>query len=221
MDKFFKWVIENKGKVFGILIFVIIGVPISINIAYFLGNRFGGVIVYFSAGELLSFYGSLLAFIGSISIGAIALWQTDNIRKKEEEYRKEEEEYRKETEYKEYMPNFSYELKRTKNDQNIYFSISQAQNVNVKAVEFVKGIDSSSNNLYVSVNKKVLRDFSGAMIFTLKNENIDEVIFLILKLTTGNNHEYYYKFEVTPNKSSQKAKPVDVTKEFTKIKTES
>jgi hypothetical protein len=61
-----------------IAIFISFLIPIIIYFIYFIGYWFPLLPDYIKAGELLSFYGSVLAFIGTMSLGSLALWQ--NIR---------------------------------------------------------------------------------------------------------------------------------------------
>lgn len=51
-------------------------IPTIIFISYFIGER-GYVLIYtnLSIGDALSFYGSVLSFLGTISLGIVALWQ--------------------------------------------------------------------------------------------------------------------------------------------------
>ncbi|WP_238917238.1 hypothetical protein [Clostridium sp. YIM B02555] len=60
-------------------------IPIIIWCIYFIGHWFPLLPDYIKAGEFLSFYGSVLAFIGTISLGLLALWQnikSNNINKR-------------------------------------------------------------------------------------------------------------------------------------------
>jgi hypothetical protein len=50
-------------------------IPIIIWCIYFIGHWFPLLPDYIKAGEFLSFYGSVLTFIGTISLGVLALWQ--------------------------------------------------------------------------------------------------------------------------------------------------
>jgi len=58
-----------------LLIIVIVIIPILIWLAYFLGKLIPSIITDISAGEVLMYYGSLLAFLGTIALGTLALWQ--------------------------------------------------------------------------------------------------------------------------------------------------
>lgn len=50
-------------------------IPFAIWLLYFIGDIFGGIPTSISAGEFLNFYGSFLAFLGTVALGALALWQ--------------------------------------------------------------------------------------------------------------------------------------------------
>lgn len=55
-----------------VAIFMLFGVPAIINELYKLNK---GYITLWGASEVLSFYGAVLSFIGTVALGALALWQ--------------------------------------------------------------------------------------------------------------------------------------------------
>ena len=56
-----------------IIVFMLFGVPVLINEMYKL-NR--GYTTAWGANDVLSFYGAILSFIGTVVLGALALWQS-------------------------------------------------------------------------------------------------------------------------------------------------
>jgi hypothetical protein len=56
-------------------VLLIVSIPVLIWLVYFIGRNGKGIPTGISAGDLLGFYGSLLAFAGTIALGALALWQ--------------------------------------------------------------------------------------------------------------------------------------------------
>lgn len=54
------------------------GIQLFIQSVYWIG-RWKGIITDFSAGDMLGFWGSFLAFIGTFILGAIALWQNKKV----------------------------------------------------------------------------------------------------------------------------------------------
>lgn len=66
--------------IFIILILVILAIiPFSINYAYLKGETDVIFNTVFSASDVLLFYGSILTFLGTVSLGALALWQNNKI----------------------------------------------------------------------------------------------------------------------------------------------
>lgn len=68
-----------------ILLFIILLIPLIINILFKFDFKIWWLESEWSAGDALSFYGGLLSFIGTIILGAISIWQTNkanNISKK-------------------------------------------------------------------------------------------------------------------------------------------
>ena len=72
MKKLFKW--------FSVIILslIIVMIPIIINILFKFDFNIWWLQSEWSAGDALSFYGSVLSFIGTITLGAISIWQTKN-----------------------------------------------------------------------------------------------------------------------------------------------
>lgn len=65
-----------------VLLFVI---PVLIWGAYLIGDNVGVVInTSLTVGDALGFYASVLAFIGTIALGAVAVWQNQRLQKLEE-----------------------------------------------------------------------------------------------------------------------------------------
>jgi len=58
--------------VVSILVAVIIAIPFIINESY---KTNSGYVTLWGADEVFSFYGSILAFLGTVALGALALWQ--------------------------------------------------------------------------------------------------------------------------------------------------
>ncbi|MEL7603433.1 MAG: hypothetical protein AAGU77_09790, partial [Bacillota bacterium] len=68
-----KWWVWLLGiLVLGILIYI----PFHINNIYYAINQ-----ASFTASDMLQFYGSILAFLGTIFLGALALWQNNRLSK--------------------------------------------------------------------------------------------------------------------------------------------
>ena len=66
-----------------VIIFAIVGIPIIINELY-TGNN--GYLTKWGAKDVLAYYGSVLAFIGTVLLGALSLYQ-NNVFKKSNEKR--------------------------------------------------------------------------------------------------------------------------------------
>lgn len=63
-----------------ILVFFIVGVPVLISFCFFKINV--------DCGDVLQYYGTILSFIGTVSLGALALLQNDKLSRQNEKYRK-------------------------------------------------------------------------------------------------------------------------------------
>lgn len=78
-----KWWICPIGV---ILIILLIAIPFIINCAYMKGLTLENPNTAFSASDLLSFYGTVLTFAGTVALSALALWQNKQIALKSQEY---------------------------------------------------------------------------------------------------------------------------------------
>lgn len=67
----------KKPWVWLTILFIVILIPVVINILYFIGSDKTNTV--FSASELLSYSGSILAFMGTILLGMVALWQNQKL----------------------------------------------------------------------------------------------------------------------------------------------
>ena len=71
----FDWM-KNHKKIIAFIIFMIIfGVPLIIHILFKLHPNNDFFVAEWSAGELLSYYGSILAFLGTVILGDFSLYQ--------------------------------------------------------------------------------------------------------------------------------------------------
>ena len=66
----------------------LLSIPFIINGAYLNGTGDGSVNTVFSASDLILFYGSFLAFLGTVALGALALWQNKIANKQNEKFAK-------------------------------------------------------------------------------------------------------------------------------------
>lgn len=89
--------IKNKPyKYIFLLIAVALIIPVIIWLLYLVGDIWIGIPTHITAGNALGFYGSLLAFLGTVALGALALWQNIQFRNanKEDSQNKRIEEVR-------------------------------------------------------------------------------------------------------------------------------
>lgn len=72
---------------FWCIVIVLIFVPMAIWLIYLLGD-YGVVFIHTSlgVGDVLSFYGTVLTFVGTVALSALALWQNKQIALKSQEY---------------------------------------------------------------------------------------------------------------------------------------
>ena len=71
--------------VIAIFLFLIFGIPLIINNCYIPNS---GYITVWGGDDVLQFYGSILSFIGTVSLGILALWQNHILSKQNDNYQK-------------------------------------------------------------------------------------------------------------------------------------
>ena len=71
---FYRWIKIGTG-------IVILAVPFVIWIIYYIGENGKGILTNITAGDLLTFYGSLLAFVGTVALGSVSVYQTHKAQK--------------------------------------------------------------------------------------------------------------------------------------------
>lgn len=76
----FDWMKKHKKLIAFIIFMVIIGVPLIIHILFKLHPDIDFFVAEWTAGELLSYYGSILAFLGTVILGALSLYQNQIIK---------------------------------------------------------------------------------------------------------------------------------------------
>ncbi len=98
----FDWMKNHKKLIAFIIFMIIFGVPFIIHILFKLYPNNDFFVAEWSAGELLSYYGSILAFLGTVILGALSLYQ-NHLIKQESDKRSELLEQR---EHESNMPRF-------------------------------------------------------------------------------------------------------------------
>lgn len=98
----FDWMKKHKKLIAFIIFMIIFGVPLIIHILFKLHPNIDFFVAEWTAGELLSYYGSILAFFGTVILGALSLYQ-NQIIKQESDKRAELLEQR---EHESNMPRF-------------------------------------------------------------------------------------------------------------------
>ena len=77
MEKFLEWIRKNK-KLFIFFIIIIVFLPIvSIHFLFKLKANIYWLQSEWEPGELLGYFGDLLSFLGTVSLGIIAIYQTE------------------------------------------------------------------------------------------------------------------------------------------------
>lgn len=80
----FDWIKKHKIFVFIIAITVTLGVPVIIHIVFKIDSGISFLEAEWEAGDVLAYYGSILSFIGTVVLGALALYQNKLIKEESE-----------------------------------------------------------------------------------------------------------------------------------------
>lgn len=76
----FEWIKSHKWFIAVIGFIIICGVPIIIHVLFKITPENDFFIAEWSAGELLSYYGEVLAFVGTVVLGTLSLYQNQIIK---------------------------------------------------------------------------------------------------------------------------------------------
>ena len=156
-----------------VLFFLIVGVPIIVNFLFKIKTVKNFWVAEWSAGEFLSYYGSVLSFCTTAFLSALALWQNEIIRQESDKHTRQLEKM----EIQKNSPFFSARLlNRGLHDSNLEVelrNISQnpAIDINNIVVKIEKG-----NDLCNTKEIMVLKDYlfsNDVLIINLENSFLD------------------------------------------------
>lgn len=105
-----KWIKEHKGLFIASCIAMVVllfGIPFAINLLFKIPAYYEVFRAEWSAGDALGYYGAVLSFVGTVVLGALALYQNHIIKKDAD---KQSEKWA-ERERIENMPRFVFRLK--------------------------------------------------------------------------------------------------------------
>lgn len=130
----FNWMKKHKKLIAFITFMIIFGIPFIIHILFKLHSNIDFFVAEWTAGELLSYYGSILAFLGTVILGALSLYQ-NQIIKQESDKRTALLEQR---EHESNMPRFSVVANGSHggNAQNLCIKISNVSENNAQELKF-------------------------------------------------------------------------------------
>lgn len=78
-----EWIKKHKKLIVLFFLFICIGIPFIIHCLFkiYPSEEYSFFIAEWGAGELLQYYGGVLAFLGTVVLGALSLYQNDIIRR--------------------------------------------------------------------------------------------------------------------------------------------
>lgn len=156
-----------------VLFFLVVGVPILVNFLFKIEPVENFWVAEWSAGEFLSYYGSVLSFCTTACLSALALWQNEIIRKESDKHTRQLEKM----EVQKNCPFFSARLlNRGLHDSNLEVELKNiSQNPAIDINNIVVNIEKESH-LYSSKTVMVLKDYLCAddiLIINLENPFLD------------------------------------------------
>lgn len=125
----FKYIPKNKRLLIVIYLgiaFLLIGIPFIINLLFKFNFNINYLETEWSAGDALSYYGSILSFVGTVVLGSLALYQTHIIKTEADKKATNIEEL----ERIENMPNFHMRFQGASGGfcNNLNFSVTNISN---------------------------------------------------------------------------------------------
>lgn len=80
MLDWFQWIKKHKSIVIFIVFIIIVGIPCLIHVLFKIHPTNTFFTAEWTAGDLLGYYGSILAFVGTVILGILALYQNHLIK---------------------------------------------------------------------------------------------------------------------------------------------
>lgn len=77
----FSWMKKHKKLIVFFIFMMIFGIPFIIHVLFKLHPKNNFFVAEWTAGELLNYYGSILAFLGTAILGALSLYQNQIIKR--------------------------------------------------------------------------------------------------------------------------------------------
>lgn len=170
----FNWLKKHKILVCLLSIVIILGVPLVIHILFKINSGIPFFEAEWTAGEALGYYGSILSFVGTVVLGALALYQ-NRIIKEESDKRESLLEQR---EYEKNIPKFTAISQGTSgNCSHLNFAINNvSENVANAAELYDIKILSPENGIYWESEKNYSFDIippMNSVKVKLENPNIN------------------------------------------------
>lgn len=165
MDKWFGWIKAHLALVVAILFLLIVGVPFAIHICFKINTPYEFLTADWDSGSVLSYYGSILGFLGTVILSMLALYQNQEIKiesdKRTEMLQSQIHSPELKLDFIPYLFNFNniqFELRNISNNL--------ADNINVSDFELYDGI---GNRIEKSNHAKLPRSsLSGGETFTFE-----------------------------------------------------
>lgn len=82
-----EWIRKYRRSIIVVFLVCIVGVPIGIHCLFKLKSSEGFFVAEWSAGEILTYCGTVLSFLATSFLSILALWQNTQIKKESEHYR--------------------------------------------------------------------------------------------------------------------------------------
>lgn len=206
----FKWIKKHKALFIIICVLILIaliGIPFAINLLFKVDTKINMFHAEWSAGDALGYYGSVLSFLGTVILGALALYQNHII--KEEADKKSA--LLEEKEHIENMPKFSMHFRSCFGFAvKLGFAIKNySKNISYDIKVYDIRIKSNDTTMWESkqIYKTAALDSNSEFKINLDSPEIKDADNLILlaymtcKDKYNDNHEYILKMHCSkPNK---------------------
>lgn len=150
----FDWIKKHKIFVFIIAITVTLGVLVIIHIVFKIDSGISFLEAEWEAGDVLAYYGSILSFIGTVVLGALALYQNKLIK----------EESEKRADIKDKME-YEINIPRFRIDEKGYCSRGNAENLRFVINNF-SGNPARNIKIYdikITLDNKLIYEYNNDM----------------------------------------------------------
>ncbi len=182
-----------------------LAVVVIIDMLYLIGFNTGfKYTTNFTASNILSFYGDFLVFLGTISLGALALWQNDKLNKRNEKLEKDKEDRNLAI----FEPELIFTIEDSQEKNTKILSIKNSGTSDVHNLLFLVGQFKDGNLFSKNQHTTTVAPGECSKVLLEGYEHIDDTksILIIISCLDIKKRLFYYEIIIERNSVNKQSK---------------